>query len=186
VSGDATLGGLLGPLPKLPAGQSRVSSTSEVGGPDGRPSDVDPAGGAGEPAPGRLEQARAEIARRRAFAEGSLTVLGETLSERDAVAEPWPTAATRYPGRLASKLLTSVRRAEHILANDPAHVLQVLAAADTTLDRHARTHTCQARWLDDQQAAEHGAPTTGQYVWPQLLCADAAAVLDLYAPAVQR
>jgi hypothetical protein len=32
VSGDPTLGGLLGPLPKMPAGQSRATSTSEVGG----------------------------------------------------------------------------------------------------------------------------------------------------------
>lgn len=135
----------------------------------------------------RLEQARAEIARRRSLAES-------------ATPGPWhdcfsvhgdPTVVTD-PDRAAFTVVAdiSTRPADYGRANtwhiaaaaDPVHVLAVLAAADATLDRHARTHTCQARWLDDDQAAENAAPTTGQYVWPVLHCADAAAVLDLYAP----
>jgi hypothetical protein len=174
VNGDPTLGGLLGPLPKLPAGQSRVSSTSEVGGPDGRPSDVDPAGGAGEPAPGRLEQARAEIARRRDITRSAVTVLDADWTKRE---EPWPTAVfAGRPEQLSMRLLTSRRRATHILDNDPAHVLQVLAAADATLDRHGPCPECFPHSPDPHCEGDGLA-------WP---CPDAAAVLDLYAPAVQR
>jgi hypothetical protein len=117
----------------------------------------------------RVELARAEIARRRAIARGAVTVVDAMYQLLD---EAWAV-------RLAMRLLTSQRRAEHILANDPAHVLRVLAAADAALDRHARTHTCQARWLDDTEAAA-GSP--GRYIWPHLLCAEAQAVLDLYTP----
>jgi hypothetical protein len=131
----------------------------------------------------RVELARAEIARRRALAEA-------------ATPGPWhdcfsvhgdPTVVTD-PDRAAFTVVADIStrpldygRANtwHIAANDPAHVLRVLAAADAALDRHARTHTCQARWLDDTEAAA-GSP--GRYIWPHLLCAEAQAVLDLYAP----
>jgi hypothetical protein len=130
----------------------------------------------------RLELARAEIARRRALAEAATA--GGWVAVRPpkmgaAAADLWSLAPYVC---IASSGGYPIRRADagHIAANDPAHVLRVLAAADATLDRHARTHVCQGRWLDDPEAA--GDDSTGRYVWPHLVCADAQAVLDLYAP----
>lgn len=63
--------------------------------------------------------------------------------------------------------------AAHIAANDPAHVLAVLDAAEATLRRHRREDAspyCCCGWCSTSQ---HTAP------WP---CPDAAAVLAIYAP----
>jgi hypothetical protein len=125
----------------------------------------------------RVELARAEIARRRALAEA-------------ATAGPWEADTNGCcVGSHAADgwfVIEQYSRDDpdadiaHIAANDPAHVLRVLAAADAALDRHARTHTCQARWLDNPAAA--GDDGAGRYIWPQLPCAETQAVLDLYAP----
>jgi hypothetical protein len=131
----------------------------------------------------RVELARAELARRRALAEA-------------ATAGPWRGGRVGLMGGRIGVVVSSaetgtfvlgdrdrearVEDAVFIAANDPAHVLAVLAAADTVLDRHARTHVCQGRWLDDPEAAV--GDTVGRYVWPHLVCAEAQAVLDLYAP----
>jgi hypothetical protein len=136
----------------------------------------------------RLELARAEIARRRALVEGATT-------------GPWKGTRLRRLGGRTAVVVATVQHgpasrgafvladsdpearfedAHFIAVNDPAHVLRVLAAADAALDRHARTHVCQGRWLDDAEAAV--GDTVGRYVWPHLVCAEAQAVLDLYAP----
>jgi hypothetical protein len=131
----------------------------------------------------RVELARAEIARRRALAEA-------------ATAGPWRGGRVGLMGGRIGVVVSSaetgtfvlgdrdrearVEDAVFIAVNDPAHVLRVLAAADAALDRHARTHTCQARWLDDPAAA--GGDGAGRYIWPHLPCAEVQAVLDLYAP----
>jgi hypothetical protein len=154
---DPTLGGLLGPLPKmpkLPATQSRATSTPEVGGHVGGSSDVNRAGGAGEPAPGRLEKARAEIMRRRAYAE-------------TARATGWV-----YGVRAGDEPTLAAVRAHIEAASLPSHVLQVLAAADATLDRHGPCPECFPHSPDPHCEGDGLA-------WP---CPDAAAVLDLYAP----
>lgn len=102
----------------------------------------------------RLEQARAEIARRRQLAE---VVLPD---------EAWPEERVRdrLEGRLSSV------DAAFVATSDPVHVLAVLAAADATLDRHAH--------YEAEGTCDHCA---GSREWP---CPDAAAVLDLYAPEV--
>lgn len=129
----------------------------------------------------RLDQARAEIARRRVLAEESLTVLGPDWEQID---EPWPTRALTDPSRLASRLLTSARRAQFILANDPARVLAVLTAASAVLDRHLQhgeSHPRHAgRCCQCVLVTPNGRPV--MQPWP---CPDAAAVLDLYAPEQQ-
>lgn len=122
----------------------------------------------------RLEQARAEIARRRALAEAATPGTWTTSKAPCIVYRSGDLIAVVHDSDIQTG------DAAYIAANDPAHVLPVLAAADATLDRHARTHTCQSRWLDDGQAAGDGA--YGRYIWPYLVCPDAAAVLDLYAP----
>jgi hypothetical protein len=130
----------------------------------------------------RVELARAEIARRRALAEA-------------ATAGPWRGGRVGLMGGRIGVVVSSaetgtfvlgdrdrearVEDAVFIAANDPTHVLQTLAAADAVLDRHARTHVCQGRWLNDTEAA---AGSAGRYVWPHLVCAEVQAVLDLYAP----
>jgi hypothetical protein len=131
----------------------------------------------------RVALARAEIARRRALAEAATT--GPRRAWNDGhlssaapdtrlggLLRPTPVADLDHHQRLAD--------ACYIAANDPAHVLRVLAAADAALNRHARTHVCQARWLDDTEAA--AGDTVGRYIWPHLICIEAQAVLDLYAP----
>lgn len=128
----------------------------------------------------RLARARAEIARRRALAEqatpGPWTYRPQ---DGDGVAD---ILAERVPGGIlldADEDYGAPQCLAHIAANDPTHVLAVLAAADATLDRHARTHLCQARWLNDDEAADPD--ERGHYLWPPLVCADAKSVLDLYA-----
>jgi hypothetical protein len=127
----------------------------------------------------RLELARAEIARRRALAEA-------------ATAGPWRGGRVGLMGGRIGVVVSSaetgtfvlgdrdrearVEDAVFIAANDPAHVLRVLDAADATLDRHA-----PVQWKDyDGEGFDcAGCPGAAQVPWP---CADAALILDLYAP----
>jgi hypothetical protein len=107
----------------------------------------------------RLELARAEIARRRALAES-------VLMWRDG--DEWKRTVARIGGGTVS--------GQHAAANDPAHVLRVLAAADAVLDRH---------WPDPKyRTGGQPACIAGNWhaPWP---CADAQTALDLYAPQEQ-
>ncbi|MCU1592432.1 MAG: hypothetical protein JWP11_3688 [Frankiales bacterium] len=123
----------------------------------------------------RLEQARVEIAQRRSHAEA-------------ATAGPW-SADDREVWQSADQETVVVRSwvdendpdIAHIAANDPAHVLAVLAAADATLDRHAVAAWWDPEFMDDGDPAPCGTCTydARRVVWP---CPDAAAVLDVYAP----
>lgn len=122
----------------------------------------------------RLEQARAEIARRRALAAA-------------ATPGPWKGGRVGLMGGRVGVVVSSAdtglfviadrdqaARAEDgafIAANDPAHVLAVLAAADAALGRHAA--------CDHQQCTHEPACAVCWTSWP---CPDSAAVLDLYAP----
>lgn len=129
----------------------------------------------------RLEQARAEIARRR------------TLAAK-ATPGPWRGGRVGLMGGRIGVVVSSAdtgafvlgdrdreargEDAEHIAANDPAHVFAVLAAADATLDLHEgmRLHdgTTACDWCSC-----HCPERPSETPWP---CPDAAAVLDLYAP----
>jgi hypothetical protein len=122
----------------------------------------------------RVEVARADIARRRALAEA-------------ATAGPWRGGRVGLMGGRIGVVVSSAdtgtfvlgdrdreARAEDaafIAANDPAHVLRVLDAADAVLDRHTSDGHIDSH---DCNGYSHG--------FDGSLCPDAAAVLDLYAP----
>lgn len=107
---------------------------------------------------GLLEGALAEIVRRRELAQA-------------AAPSPWQAIGRYVDGHFAVAICNTLRydeqSARHIAANDPAHVLAVLDAAEATLRRHAPMSSgvvCSSYDCDG---------------WP---CPDAAALLDLYAP----
>lgn len=124
----------------------------------------------------RVEQVRAEIARRRELAQSvehfespwrmvygddGIGAVGYQCSDPDGglVCETPDYGTWRLP--------------DFIAAQDPAHVLAVLAAADVVLDRHVE---CGHRQCVDDRACD--------LCWKPWPCPDAAAVLDLYAPEV--
>lgn len=135
----------------------------------------------------RVEQARTDIARRRALAEaatqGRWKLWGmAVMADQDGTSNvdtALPVACTEDVRALRTW------NAEHIAANDPAHVLAVLAAADATLDRHRRR---ALRSAPDEPYCSNCCQLThdNDLVYAAWPCPDAAAVLDLYAPAVKR
>jgi hypothetical protein len=121
----------------------------------------------------RVRAARDEIARRRALAEAATPGPWEA-GERCVFygGNDHPALLNGRTGSLVSDGydgdggVDTPESAAFIAANDPAHVLGVLDAAEKVLERHART-------LSRPLCAWDGKS------WP---CPDALAVLDLYAP----
>lgn len=126
-----------------------------------------------QPYPTPAGRARAEIARRRTLAEA-------------ATEGPWKGGRVGLMGGRIGVVVSQAdsglfivadrdqaARAEdarHIAANDPTHVLAVLAAADAVLSRHQPNPV--GSWASACTVCE-------DHLWP---CPDAAAVLALYAP----
>ena len=134
---------------------------------------------------GRVEAARAEIARRRTLAvkatAGTWTPWGDRSAPYDGEDDPPPPDYWRVSVRDERAHVDTDRAedAEHIAANDPSHVLAVLAAADATLDRHAYGEERNGTIFGCRICGLTAKATETGYV--ALPCADALAVLDIYA-----
>lgn len=125
----------------------------------------------------RLEQARAEIARRRALAEAATPAPWTSFGDRSAPWNGWPEDPPSDYWRVGHYDLPAHMDAEFpvdaafVSVNDPAHVLAVLAAADAALDRHGQ-------WSAVGLAPGDWCPADGD----DYPCPDLRRVLDLYAP----
>jgi hypothetical protein len=135
----------------------------------------------------RLEQARAEIDRRRKLAESATH--GGWVATSDPLGEHVEDGSGR--GRLAMGLGEDVPSdhccfgrgkadAQHIAANNPEHVLAVLVAADAAFDRHSpRPAPPWVGMCTTCIEVGPGDPDPVPMPWP---CTEARSLLDLYAP----
>jgi hypothetical protein len=114
----------------------------------------------------RVQAAREEIRRRRVLAQAATP--GRWTTQRgNIVANGCRVAAADDWSGLLDRLPAPERNAAFIAANDPAHALTVLDAAEKVLERHA------------PMADGFGFCEECEFEYP---CPDALAVLNLYAP----